>query len=55
MWWASEPDMGMYHSIQKGFEHGTGEIMAWINSDDMYHQNTLFTIAEIFSSFEEIQ
>ena len=35
-YWVSEPDMGLYHAIQKGFEKSTGEIMAWINSDDMY-------------------
>lgn len=33
--WMSEPDEGMYHVIKKGFEHSTGEIMAWINSDDI--------------------
>ena len=26
-YWVSEPDNGMYHAIQKGFEHSTGEIM----------------------------
>ena len=50
-YWISEPDNGMYGAIQKGFEQSTGEIMAWINSDDMYHRNSLFTVAEIFSSF----
>jgi glycosyltransferase involved in cell wall biosynthesis len=33
--WVSEPDSGMYDAIQKGFEHAHGEIMAWLNSDDM--------------------
>lgn len=53
-WWASEPDNGMYSAIQKGFDRSTGEIMGWINSDDMYHRNALFTVAEIFSSFEKV-
>jgi glycosyltransferase involved in cell wall biosynthesis len=53
-WWISEPDNGMYYAIQKGFDHSTGEIMAWINSDDMYHKNSFYTIAEIFSSFEQV-
>jgi len=53
--WISEPDKGMYHAIQKGFDRSTGEIMAWINSDDMYHRNALFTVSEIFSSFEEVR
>lgn len=53
-WWVSEKDNGMYHAIQKGFEKSTGEIMAWINSDDMYHKNALYTVAEIFSSIKEV-
>lgn len=52
--WMSEPDNGMYHAIQKGFDRSTGEIMAWINSDDMYHRNAFFTVAEIFSSFTQV-
>jgi len=34
--WISEPDRGMYDAIEKGFEIASGEIFAWLNSDDMY-------------------
>ena len=54
-YWVSEPDKGMYDAIQKGFEHSTGEIMAWLNADDMYHKGSFFTIAEIFSTFAEVE
>ena len=37
----------MYYALQKGFERTTGEIMGWLNSDDMLHKNALFTIAEV--------
>lgn len=53
-YWVSEPDNGMYHAIEKGFNKSTGEIMAWINSDDKYHVNAFFSVATIFSSMEEI-
>jgi len=53
-YWISEPDNGMYHAIQKGFDKSTGDIMAWINSDDMYHPRALFTVAEIFNSFGSV-
>jgi len=53
-YWVSEKDEGVYHAIQKGFEKSTGEIMAWLNSDDLYHPNCLFTVAEIFSSFSDV-
>lgn len=54
-YWISEPDKGMYFAIQKGFEKSTGEIMAWLNSDDMYHRNSLFSVAEIFMSFKYVK
>lgn len=53
--WISEPDEGMYYALRKGFEHTTGEILAWINSDDMYHRNAFYSVAEIFSSFPQVE
>lgn len=47
-YWVSEPDNGLYEAVQKGFDKSTGEIMAWINSDDLYHPKAFFTVAEIF-------
>lgn len=54
-YWVSESDNGIYHAIQKGFDRSTGELMAWINSDDMYHPNSFYTVAEIFSSYTNIR
>lgn len=50
-YWVSEKDNGMYEGVQKGFEKSTGEIMAWINSDDWYHKKTFFVVSEIFTRF----
>jgi len=47
--WSSEQDRGQYHAINKGFEHSTGEIMAWINSDDMYCPWAFKTVGSIFN------
>lgn len=52
--WISEPDNGIYDAIQKGFDKSTGDIMAWINSDDMYYKNSFSIVAEIFSNFKDI-
>lgn len=53
-YWVSEKDEGMYHALQKGFSRSTGEIMGWLNSDDILHHKSLFTIAEIFSRFNNV-
>jgi glycosyltransferase involved in cell wall biosynthesis len=53
-YWISEPDQGMYYAIQKGFEKSTGEIMAWINSDDKYHNGSLKVVGKIFSDLESV-
>lgn len=47
-YWVSESDKGLYEAIQKGFDKSTGDVMAWINSDDMYHNKAFYTVAEIF-------
>lgn len=54
-YWVSEPDKGMYHAIQKGFEHSTGEIMCWLNSDDVFFDKCLFAISYIFMHHPEIE
>ncbi len=35
-YWISEPDRGQADAINKGLQKATGEILAWINSDDLY-------------------
>lgn len=48
-WWASEIDAGQADAINKGFSRATGEIIAWLNSDDYYLPETLATVAKLFA------
>jgi len=40
-YWVSEPDEGQSHALNKGFRNSHGEILAWLNSDDIYLPNAI--------------
>lgn len=44
-YWVSEVDAGQSTAINKGFNVGTGEIFAWLNSDDFFSPNMLASAA----------
>lgn len=54
-YWCSEPDDGMYDALRKGFLKGKGQIMGWINSDDLLFPWTLHTLAEAFTKFPDVE
>jgi len=45
-YWCSEPDRGQSHAINKGFERASGEMLGWINSDDIFYPGALDAVAE---------
>jgi glycosyltransferase involved in cell wall biosynthesis len=47
-YWVSEPDRGQTHAINKGLEKSTGEIWAYLNSDDLFCPNSLYCVSKYF-------
>ena len=47
-YWVSEPDRGQSHAINKGWRRATGEILAWLNSDDMYCPGAVSRVVEAY-------
>jgi glycosyltransferase involved in cell wall biosynthesis len=47
-YWVSEKDRGQAHAINKGLEKATGDIFAFLNSDDLYLPGAFRAVAEHF-------
>ena len=53
--WRSHPDDGQYAAIDEGFARGRGEIMTWLNGDDILRPGALKAVAAIFRRREEVR
>jgi glycosyltransferase involved in cell wall biosynthesis len=47
-YWVSEKDNGQSDAINKGFKLATGDIITWLCSDDLYTDNSLNKVNEVF-------
>lgn len=50
----TEPDTGMYDAINRGWSVASGDIYAWLNSDEQYLPGTLEMVSKIFERYPEV-
>ncbi|MBN2084370.1 MAG: glycosyltransferase [Anaerolineales bacterium] len=53
--WRSRPDRGYADALHEGFGRSTGEIMGWLNSDDMLTPWALRAVESIFRALPEVE
>jgi glycosyltransferase involved in cell wall biosynthesis len=52
-WWVSERDNGQADAINKGYRRMTGEIVGWLNSDDVYQPGAIAAAVEALQAHPE--
>jgi glycosyltransferase involved in cell wall biosynthesis len=50
----SEPDRGQAHAVNKGLRATSGEIIGWLNSDDIYRPGTLSKVHDFMAARTEV-
>ena len=53
-WWVSEKDSGQSEAINKGLHRARGEIVGWLNSDDVYLPGAVSEAVAAFQSHPEV-
>jgi len=51
--WISEPDAGQSAAINRGFRMAAGQILSWLNADDVLHPGAVRAVVEEFRSDSE--
>jgi glycosyltransferase involved in cell wall biosynthesis len=52
--WVSEKDRGQSHAVNKGIQATSGEIIGWVNSDDIYYPGAIEAVQVLFDSRPDV-
>ncbi len=52
-YWQSQPDDGQAAVLREGFTRASGEILGWVNSDDLLLPNALAIVADVFATHSD--
>lgn len=54
-YWHSRPDAGQAYAIREGFKQATGDVLGYLNSDDMLLSGALKSVGDIFFKEQKVQ
>lgn len=53
--YVSEPDRGLSHAMNKGIAMATGDVLGWLNADDLYESGALAVVGRAFADHPEAE
>ena len=54
LFWVSERDSGQSEALNKGFRQATGEIIGWLNSDDVYYPGAISAACDFLDTHPSV-
>ena len=52
--WVSERDAGQADAVNRGLREGEGDVIGWLNSDDVYYPGALATVTRFLDAHPEV-